>query len=76
MSTWDPAREPVGQVWIGKQRNEWVVRLFVSEVHAIHWAAEDIQHRDIWQATITLGEELEYVPPGDARLKPKIRGQA
>lgn len=74
MTTWNPQVEPEADVWIGKQRNEWVVHLFVNEVHAIIWAADDIQHRDIWRAHVTLGEELVYVPPGEARLRPKVGG--
>lgn len=70
--TWDPAREPEADVWIGKHSSEWVVHLFVSEIHAIAWAADDVQHRDIWRAHVKIGEELEYVPPGSASLR--VRG--
>lgn len=73
MTTWDPTREAEADVWVGKQRNQWIVHLFVAEEHAIVWAAEDMQHRDIRRAHVTLGEELEYVPPGSASLRAKGR---
>lgn len=75
MKTWDPAQQPTGEVWIGTIANEWPVRLFVLEAHAIAWAdTASPGRRRIWRATVTLGEELEYVPPGAARLISKESG--
>jgi hypothetical protein len=53
---------------LGMQRGEWPVRIFVRDVHAIHWMSENPSNREIWRVDIANVRKLRYVPPNEPSL--------
>jgi hypothetical protein len=68
---WDPNFQRIAELIVGKQRNQWILHLFVADAHAIGWVAENPQERQLWRVHVMTREELEYVPPGAGALVPK-----
>ena len=70
---WRPDQSREGTVYIGSEASSWLLHLFTNETHAVAWMAGD-QGRHIWVADVKVLYEMEYVPPGEARLRPKGDG--
>lgn len=67
---WTPEQSNESTVYLGNERGTWPVHLFTNEAHAVHWAGEN-EKRRVWVADVKVLYEMEYVPPGQAQLRPK-----
>lgn len=56
---------------LGMTIGQWPVQAFTAEAHALDWIARDTDLRRLWRCTLVDPVELEYVPPGEARLVEK-----
>lgn len=68
---WTPADGPEGTVYLGNERGTWPILVFPSETHAAAWVGKDPDRRRVWVADVKVLYEVEYVPPGQAQLRPK-----
>lgn len=67
---WNPGTADEGTVYIGNERGTWPLYCFTNEAHAVHWVGES-EKRRVWVVDVNVLYEMEYVPPGEARLRPK-----
>lgn len=70
---WTPEKLTEGTVYIGNERGTWPLHCFTNEAHAVHWAGES-EKRRVWVVDVKVLYEVEYVPPGQAQLRPKGDG--
>lgn len=57
---------------LGLTIGEWPVMAFSNDAsgiaHATSWISEQPTKRRLWECTLINVRELEYVPPGEAKL--------
>lgn len=68
----DGTGRPPGSIILGLTVGEWPMRTFSNnasgKAHATAWIAEQPNKRRLWECTLINTQELEYVPPGEAKL--------
>lgn len=64
------------EVLLGLTMGQWPVQCFTVDAHATHWLGEDPNNRKLYRVRVINPVELEYIPPGDARLVPKNRAES
>lgn len=72
--SWTPSIGNEGTVYVGNERGTWPLVYLANETHAAGWMGENPDKRRLWVADVKVLYEVEYVPPGEARLRPKGDG--
>lgn len=68
----DGSGRPPKQIILGLTIGQWPMVVFADDAsgraHALGWIAKDPDRRCLWACGVLNARELQYLPPGEARL--------